>query len=152
MKQSTFIMFKPDAVERDLVTTILQIFEKNGFVIEKNRDVCVDQHLILSHYRDVIDKLKLDYLEGAILKTFVGQCVPVFEVSKDCEDIIHEVRELVGATDPAKASPFSIRGRFGEDHMAQAISEKRMLKNLIHASDSLESAIEEMELWFHHEG
>jgi len=150
MKQSTFIMFKPDAVDRDLVTIILQIFEKNGFTVENSIDVCVDEKLILAHYKDVIDALKLDYLESAILKTFVGKCVPACMISKDTEDIIHEVRELVGATDPAKASPFSIRGRFGQDHMSQAISEKRMLKNLIHASDSMESAQKEMNLWFNY--
>ena len=64
--------------------------------------------------------------------------------------MIHEVRELIGATDPSKALPLSIRGRFGLDSIDQAVSEKRMVNNLIHASDSKESVERELKLWFEH--
>ncbi|MEI7667708.1 MAG: nucleoside-diphosphate kinase, partial [Erysipelotrichaceae bacterium] len=66
----------------------------------------------------------------------------------DHDDIVAQVRTIVGPTDPAKADPNTIRGRFGTDTMEKSKSEKRLLRNLIHASDSDENAQKELELWF----
>ncbi len=148
MKNTTFIMFKPDAVQRQLVSTILDIFKSNGFSVDMSKEVVVDAPLILSHYEDVIKAVNQPYFQQAILDVFVGQKVFAYVLSKDTEDAVKEVRTLIGATDPAKADPNSIRGKFGDDALANSMAEKRMLRNLIHASDSRESVIRETRLWF----
>jgi nucleoside-diphosphate kinase len=148
MSTSTFIMLKPDAKDRQLEQTIEDIFIKHGFKILRCADVKVDAPLIIAHYQEVIDRLNLDYFEQSILSAFLGKTVKIYEMTKDNSDIIAEVRELVGATNPKKADPNSIRGRFCDDDMAVSIAEKRMLRNLIHASDSIENAKKELALWF----
>jgi nucleoside-diphosphate kinase len=151
MKQSTFIMFKPDTIERNLTSELLAIFLDHGYKVLRSKEVLVDEKLILKHYEDVIKAVNADYFKNAILKVFVGKKVWVYELSKDTDqDVIHQVRELVGATDPLLADPESIRGRYGNDSKAVAMREKRMLMNLIHASDSKESVEKEMKLWFEH--
>jgi nucleoside-diphosphate kinase len=148
MKNTTFIMFKPDAVQRQLVSSILDIFKSNGFSVEMSQEVIVDAPLILAHYEDVIKAVNQPYFQQAILDVFVGKKVYAYVLAKDTEDAVKEVRTLIGATDPAKADPLSIRGKFGDDALANSMAEKRMLRNLIHASDSRESVIKETKLWF----
>jgi len=148
MKSSTFIMFKPDAVERHLVDIILNIFKNEGFEVIRRQDVIVSKELILKHYEEVIQKVNQAYFPLAIEKTFVGKKVVAIELAKESLDVVGEVRALVGATDPAKADPKSIRGRFKDDELSMAMAEKRTLRNLIHASDSIDNARQEMALWF----
>jgi nucleoside-diphosphate kinase len=150
MKQSTFIMFKPDTIERHLENELIQFFLDHEYHIERSMEVIVDEKLILSHYEEVIKAVNKDYFKDGVLRAFLGKKVLAFEISKDSNDVIHEVRELIGATDPSKALPLSIRGRFGLDSIDQAVSEKRMVNNLIHASDSKESVERELKLWFEH--
>jgi len=144
-------MFKPDTIERNLNSELLAIFLDHGYKVVRSKEVLVDEKLILKHYEDVIKAVNADYFKNAILKVFVGKKVWVYELSKDMDqDVIHQVREIVGATDPLLADPESIRGRYGNDSKAVAMREKRMLMNLIHASDSKESVEKEMKLWFEH--
>lgn len=148
MNQTTFIMFKPDAVQRNLVQPILDIFKEHGFSIVKSKEVIVDAPLILSHYEDVIKAVNQDYFPKAITDTFVGKKVFAYVLYKETGDPIKEVRALIGPTDPAKADPQTIRGRFADDALSKSMAEKRMLRNLIHASDALESVQKETRLWF----
>jgi nucleoside-diphosphate kinase len=148
MKQSTFMMLKPDAVKRGLVDPILSIFKENGYEIIRQKEVMVCRELILKHYEEVIQKVNQPYFQQAILDTFEGTKVIALEIAKEGEHVIEEVRTLVGATDPVKADPKSIRGRYIDDSLEVAMREKRTLRNLIHASDSLENAKLEMKLWF----
>ena len=148
MKQSTFIMLKPDAVKRGLVDTILSIFKENGYQIIRQKEVIVCSELILKHYEEVIQKVNQAYFQTAILNTFEGTKVVALEIAKEGEHVIEDVRALVGATDPVKADPMSIRGRFVDDSLEVAMKEKRTLRNLIHASDSTQNAVQEMKLWF----
>ena len=150
MKQSTFIMFKPDTIERHLENVLIQIFSDKGYLIERSIEAIVDEDLILSHYDQVIKAVNKDYFRDGVLKAFLGKRVLAFEISKDSDDVIHEVRELIGATDPSKAVTTSIRGMFCADSFENAIAEKRMVNNLIHASDSKESVEREIKLWFEH--
>jgi nucleoside-diphosphate kinase len=141
-------MFKPDAVERHLVDIILNMFKNEGFEVIRRQDVIVSKELILKHYEEVIQKVNQAYFPLAIEKTFVGKKVVAIELAKDSLEVVGEVRALVGATDPAKADPKSIRGRFKDDELSMAMAEKRTLRNLIHASDSIDNARQEMALWF----
>ena len=148
MKRSTFIMLKPDAIERKLEDQIIQIFLHEGYHIVRKKEVIVSEKLILKHYEEVIDKVNQAYFKDAILKTFVGKKVIALEITKDSSHLVEEVRQLVGVTDPIKADDLSIRGRFRDDSLEVAMKEKRTLRNLIHASDSIENAQIEMTLWF----
>lgn len=150
MKQSTFIMLKPDAINRGLDKQIINIFLQEGYQIMRQKDVIVSEKLILKHYEEVIAKVNHAYFKDAILKTFVNQKVIALEITKEVPHLVEDVRTLVGATDPVKADPKSIRGQFKDDSLEVAMKEKRTLKNLIHASDSIENAKIEMELWFKH--
>ncbi len=148
MLTSTFIMLKPDAVKRGLTETILSIFRDHGYQIIRQKEVTVDRNLILKHYEEVIIRVNKPYFEQAILDFFEGQKVVALELQKDGDHVIEDVRALVGATDPVKADPKSIRGQFGDDSLESSMSQKRTLRNLIHASDSVESAKQELALWF----
>lgn len=148
MKNSTFIMLKPDAVKRGLTNQIIQIFLDKGYQIVRKKEVIVHEELILKHYEEVIAKVNQDYFKEAILKTFVNQMVIALEITKDSLNLIQEVRDLVGITDPMKADPKSIRGMYKDDSLEVSMREKRVLRNLIHASDSIENAAQEMKLWF----
>lgn len=148
MQQSTFIMLKPDAMQRNLADTLIQIFIDEGYQIVRKKEVIVNENLILKHYEEVIQKVNQPYFQAAILNTFVNQKVIALEIGSNKSTLIDDVRKLVGSTDPVKADIESIRGRFADDSLEVAMREKRTLRNLIHASDSVENAKQEMRLWF----
>lgn len=143
----SFIMFKPDALERQLVLEILERLKAQGIAIEALDYRLVTQEKIFKHYAHVIAELGEPFKEMAT-NSFVGRYViPIIVSSKD-ENLIANVRKAIGATDPAKAAAGTIRGDFGKDSMAQATLEHRCCNNLIHASDSNEAYRAECELWF----
>jgi len=148
MPHSTFIMFKPDAMNRHLTEPILSIFKNNGYQVKRSKLIQVSESLILDHYRDVIIRVNLPHLQQAMIDTWVNQIVLICEMTKDCDDIILDSRTLIGATDPIKAEKNTIRGIYGNDAMEKAIFENRVVRNLVHASDSIESAKKEIKLWF----
>ena len=145
--EKTFILIKPDAVKRNLTEDILNRFKQAGFLIQQSQIVKVTEEKIIAHYQEVIDRLNLPYFKQAILNCFKDQDVLIAEVVSESNTITN-VRELIGATDPSKAEPHTIRGMFGIDSFERASKEERMIENLIHASDSIESAAYELKLWF----
>jgi nucleoside-diphosphate kinase len=108
----------------------------------------VTKELILAHYDEVIRNNPSIPLAEMFLKEYVGQTITALELSSSNPNFIQDVRTYLGATDPAKADPGSLRGRYGEDSMAKAMEEGRTVKNLLHASDSAEAAERELNLWF----
>lgn len=149
MPQKTLVLLKPDALKRNLVDTLIQEFESHGFIILRQKEVVVNQETILNHYEEVIARVPIPDFKDRIIKAFVGQTIRCLEVSSTSDHTIDDLRSFIGATDPAKADPKSLRGKYGVDTMEKSSLEKRMLENLIHASDSLESAQRELNLWFH---
>ena len=145
--EKTFILIKPDAIKRNLAEDILNIFKSESLIIQQSKMVKVSEERIIAHYQEVIDRLNLPYFKQAILKFFRDKEVLIAEVVSESNTIL-KVRELIGATDPSKADPHSIRGMFGIDSFEKASKESRMIENLIHASDSKESAEFELALWF----
>lgn len=147
MKDYALIIMKPDALEKELVDTIIQRFIQGGFTIEMVGYKCVAEDLILNHYREVIEKLG-DWFKELVIKDFVGKgMIPVI-LSQDGHDAIVNARALTGATDPAAAAQGTIRGDLGSDSMEAANRENRSCYNLIHCSDSSESYQIELKLWF----
>lgn len=145
--KSTFVMLKPDALQRNLVDLILLEFKQAGYTIVRKQLKTVDESTILAHYDEVISRVQLPHFRERILETFVNQDVVIAEITKD-NDVVNSVRTFIGKTNPKEADPSSIRGKFGEDDMNVAIKEGRLVQNLVHASDSDESAQSELALWF----
>lgn len=150
MKKTTFIMLKPDAMEAGLENEILQVFKSEGIDVVRSKTVLIDAKLILTHYKEVIERVNIPDFPERIKREFVGKTVRVFELFSHSDDVVAKVRTIVGPTDPAKADKTTLRGRFGTDSMELAKTESRMVRNLIHASDSDESAEFEKTLWFNH--
>lgn len=144
----TFVMLKPDALERHLDKNIIDTFILEGYEILRQKRMTATKDTILSHYEEVIKRLDLEYFTDAIIDAFDGKDVIVLELKHSKKDAIQSIRELIGATDPSKADKESIRGKFGKDSFELASKEKRMIQNLIHASDSVESYQKEVTLWF----
>lgn len=148
MKQSTFIIVKPDALKRGLKDPILNYFKELDFLIVREETVKVDEEKILNHYQEVIERIGSEDFKQAVLREFVDEVVHVVEIEHAQSDVVAWVRDLIGTTDPAAARPDTIRGMYGNDTMAQARAENRMLRNLIHASDSDDNVQKELVMWF----
>ncbi len=143
----SFVILKPDALKRNLVSLVMHRFKNAGINIEHFTHTLIDENLIFEHYSEVIEKLGESFKLRA-KKSFVGECViPVIIASED-ENIIANVRKLIGNTDPSKADKGTIRGDFANDNFEASVKEERCRNNIIHASDSIESYTKEVALWF----
>ena len=130
--QRTLIIFKPDCVQRRLVGTILQRFEAKGLRVAALKGIRVDRGLAEKHYAEHHGK---SFFEGLI--EFITSS-PVIVGVLEGNEAITVVRTLLGATNGAAAAPGTIRGDL-------SISKQN---NLVHGSDSPESAVREIALWF----
>ncbi len=130
--ENTFIMVKPDGVSRGLVGEIIGRFETKGLQLEKIRRLMIDEELAKRHYAEHVEKPFFpDLLE------FITSG-PVVAMEWSGEDAISVCRDLMGATDPKKAAPGTIRGDFG----------LAVTQNLVHGSDGPESAERELGIFF----
>jgi len=130
--ERTFVMIKPDGVQRRLVGKIINRIEQSGFKIVAMKFLNVSKELAAKHYEVHKDK---PFYDGLIKYITSG---PVVAMVVEGENAISRIRNLVGATDPQKAAPGTIRGDF-----AQNIG-----RNIIHASDGKDTAEKEIKLWF----
>lgn len=130
--EKTFIMIKPDGVARGLMGEIIGKIEKKGFKITKAKLITPDIDTAENHYIEHVGKLFYKNLIDFITS---GR---VMAMEVEGEDVIQVMRLIVGDKDPKIALPGTIRGDF-----AHTTS-----KNIVHASDSIESAQRELEIWF----
>jgi nucleoside-diphosphate kinase len=130
--QRTLILFKPDCIHRRLVGAILQRFEAKGLRIMALKLIRVDRALADEHYAEHRGK---PFFEGLI--QFLTSA-PVIAGILEGNEAIAVVRSLLGATNGVVAAPGTVRGDF-------SISKQN---NLVHGSDSPESAQREIALWF----
>jgi len=131
MEQS-LVLIKPDAVQRGLIGTIISRLERRGLKVVAMKMIHMDRALAERHYAIHQDKPFFNDLVEFITSSPI--VAMVFEGNKAVEI----VRQTMGATDPAKANPGTIRGDFGLN----------IQHNLIHGSDSLETAKQEISLFF----
>ncbi len=130
--EQTLILAKPDAVRRSMAGEIVARFERRGFRLRAARLLTVDRALAEEHYAE------------HKTKPFFGELVefitsgPTLAFVLEGEGVIATARTTIGATNPADADPGSIRGDFAS----------AMPDNLVHGSDSPESAAREIALWF----
>ena len=128
----TFIMIKPDGVQRGLIGSVISRIEAKGLKVIALKMIRVPSELALVHYAEHEGK---PFYESLIRYITSG---PVIAMVVTGEDVVNVVRTIVGITDPKKAAPGTIRGDFG----------MQVSMNIIHASDSNESAQREIGLFF----
>ncbi len=129
----TFIICKPDAVERGLVGEILSRFEQKGLTLVAAELRQLDAETLDRHYEEHVGKGFYDDL-----KAFMSRSPALVAVLEGPEDTFGIVRTMMGPTNPASAPPGTIRGDFGTI----------MTENLVHGSDSNESAEREIGIFF----
>jgi nucleoside-diphosphate kinase len=144
----TFVLIKPDAMKRKLDQVILNELKSVPCTIRRIKEVIVNEEVILKHYHEVIVRLNIPGFKEMVLNEFKDEKVYILECESNNVDLIQKVRLKIGATDPSMADANSIRGRYGEDSLLLAKESRRMIRNLIHASDSVEAAEYEIDLWF----
>ncbi len=131
--ERTFVMIKPDGVQRGLVGLSIARLEQKGLKLVAARLEELPELRVMEQYREHIQKPFFSGLKRYIMS---GPCMlTVFEGKGS----VAVIRNLIGATNPADACPGSIRGDFGMD----------IGRNVIHASDSVESAKREIAIHFH---
>merc|ERR1712168_1418037 len=131
-KEQTFIMIKPDGVARNLTGKIIERFEQRGYKLVAMKFMTASKDHLEKHYADLSDK---KFFPSLIEHIGSGPVVPMVFEGKD---VVKQGRSMMGETDPLKSKPGSIRGDFSID----------MGRNIIHGSDSVESAEKEIGLWF----
>ncbi|XP_022175719.1 nucleoside diphosphate kinase-like isoform X1 [Myzus persicae] len=130
--ERTFIMIKPDGVQRGLVGKIIKRFETKGFKLVAMKFLWPSEELLKKHYADLSSKA---FFPGLIKYMASGPVVPMVWEGLDA---VKTGRFILGATDPKNSNPGTIRG----DLCIQ------VGRNIIHGSDAVESANKEIALWF----
>ncbi len=130
--EKTLILAKADAVARGLVGEVISRFEQRGYTIAAMKLLVVGEAQAKEHYAEHDGKPFFDGLVEYLTSA------PIVAMVIEGSDAIEGCRSTIGATNPIKAAPGSIRGDFG-----QTIG-----RNLVHGSDSPESAAREIAIWF----
>jgi nucleoside-diphosphate kinase len=132
MSQRTLVLLKPDTVRRGLVGEVLGRFEAKGLRIVAMDQRTIDAELADQHYAEHVDKAFYPPLRDFVISG------PLVALVLEGDEAIEVVRALNGATDGRKAAPGTIRGDL-------SLSNR---ENLVHGSDSEESAAREIKIWF----
>lgn len=130
--ETTLLLVKPDGVRRGLVGEIITRIENKKLKLAGLQMVQIDEPLARRHYQAHTER---SYFPGLLEFITSG---PVVAVAVQGEAAVEVVRNLMGATDPKKAAPGTIRGDYGLE----------VTENLVHGSDGLDSAAFELELFF----
>ncbi|WP_167142240.1 nucleoside-diphosphate kinase [Canibacter zhoujuaniae] len=136
MSQETLVLVKPDGVKRQLTGEILRRIEAKGYVIADLRFVQPNRELLAEHYAEHAGK---PFYEPLLEFMTSG---PTVAIRLTGDRVIEGFRALAGTTDPTTAAPGTIRGDLGRDWGL------KVQQNLVHGSDSEESAAREIALWF----
>ena len=163
MYQETLVILKPDALERNLVGSIIKYYEDAGLeIVDLRFYSSTSQEMFKLHYPDSMAHSIGKKAQAAVpritdpeaqgrkvlirLRSYFGRG-PVLAVKIGGEDAIKEVRRITGYTDPVTAEKGTIRGDLGIDSIAVSTAEERAVENLIHASGNPEEAEAEIRLW-----
>jgi nucleoside-diphosphate kinase len=130
--EKTFVMVKPDGVQRGLIGEVVMRLERKGLKLVAARLVPVSRELAEKHYAEHRERPFFGELVSFITSS------PVFAMVWEGENAVAVVRALMGKTNPAEAAPGTIRGDLG----------LTIGMNVVHGSDSPESAQREISLWF----
>ena len=130
--ERTFIMIKPDGVQRNLVGEVIRRFETKGFKLVGLKFLSVSKELAEKHYG--VHKERPFF--GGLVQFITSS--PVVAMVWEGDGVVASARNLIGATNPLTSAPGTIRGDFGVS----------VGRNLIHGSDAIETAQYEIALWF----
>jgi nucleoside-diphosphate kinase len=130
--EKTLIIFKPDCMEKRHVGNVLERFESAGFSIVGCKMTRLTPQVLREHYAHVADKPFYPEIEKFMSSR------PVIVMALEGQSVVGKVRDLLGPTDSRKAPKGTIRGDFGTE----------MMKNVCHASDSVENAEAEIARFF----
>ncbi len=136
MNQQTLVLIKPDGVKRNLIGEIIGRIEAKGYGVVAMKKFTPTRELLAEHYAEHEGKPFYEPLVDFMMSgDVVALCV-------EGHRVIEGFRSLAGATDPTVAAPGTIRGDLGRDWG------QKVQQNLVHGSDSEESASREIALWF----
>lgn len=130
--ETSLILFKPDAVEKKIVGTVLARFQAEGFAIRGIKMMQLDEAILTEHYAHVADKPFFPEIAAFMSRT------PVIALALEGDDVINRVRDLLGPTNSKEAATGTIRGDLGTG----------MMENVCHASDGPETAAVELKRFF----
>jgi nucleoside-diphosphate kinase len=133
---ATLVLIKPDGVRRNLVGEIISRCEAKGYKVADLKFVQPNRELLAKHYAEHAGKPFYEPLMEFMLSG------PTVAIRLEGERVIEGFRSLAGVTDPTVAAPGTIRGDLGRDWGTKVI------QNLVHGSDSEESAKRELAIWF----
>lgn len=133
---ATLVLIKPDGVKRNLVGEIIRRCEAKGYKVADLRMVAPNRDLLAKHYAEHEGKPFYEPLMEFMLSG------PTVVIRLEGERVIEGFRSIAGATDPTIAAPGTIRGDLSRDWGTKVI------QNLVHGSDSEESAQRELAIWF----
>ncbi|KAK7175319.1 hypothetical protein R3I93_002275 [Phoxinus phoxinus] len=133
IKERTLVAVKPDGVQRRLIGDVIKRFEQRGFRLVGLKMLQASDKLLAQHY---VSLQKKPFYSSLLYYMTSG---PVVAMVWEGHNVVRSSRMLVGDTDPAEASPGTIRGDYSV-HIS---------RNVVHASDSVEGAEREISLWFH---
>jgi len=168
-KQQTYLMVKPDGVQRGLVGDIIKRIEATGLKISALKMFVPDEENLLTHYGKAdawyqskgegivknreaaglpIEKEAIDYGRG-IIQALVSymQCGPVVAMVIEGNQAVAVIKKLVGSTEPATSDVGTIRGDLTLDSYEIANLDDRAVRNLVHCSDEPEEAQREIKIW-----
>lgn len=130
--ERTLILLKPDTVEKKFCGKVISRFEMAGLTIRGCKMIHLSPEVLRNHYAHIADKPFYPDVEA-----FMGS-KPVIALVLEGDNVIGQIREMLGVTDSTKAAPGTIRNEYGVD----------MMVNVAHASDSLEAADAEIHRFF----
>ncbi|MEY3406725.1 MAG: hypothetical protein RLZZ556_797 [Actinomycetota bacterium] len=136
MTEQTLVLIKPDGVKRNLIGEIISRIETKGYIIKEIKKLTPSRELLAKHYAEHEGK---PFYEPLVEFMLSGDVVAM---KVEGNRVIEGFRALAGATDPTAALPGTIRGDLGRDWGT------KVQQNLVHGSDSVESAERELALWF----
>jgi nucleoside-diphosphate kinase len=134
--EKTLILVKPDGVRRGLVGEVVSRIETKGYAIDAVRMLQADTALLEKHYAEHVGK---PFYEPLVEFMMSG---PIVAIVASGNRVIEGFRSLAGATDPTVAAPGTIRGDLARDQGT------KVMQNLVHGSDSPESAAREIQIFF----
>lgn len=130
--ERTFVMIKPDGVQRNLVGEIIARLEKKGYKLVAMKLMQLTEEHARTHYQEHVGK---PFFPGLVEYITSG---PVVAMVWEGKNAVKGIRQLMGATNPQEALPGTIRGDYGLD----------IGRNVIHGADSVENAQREMNIYF----
>lgn len=136
MKEQTLVLIKPDGVARSLTGEIIRRIEQKGYLVTGLKMLAPTSEQLAAHYAEHDGKPFY-----APLIEFMSSG-PIVALRVEGDRVIEGFRSLAGTTDPTTAAPGTIRGDLGRDWG------EKVQKNLVHGSDSVESANRELGIWF----